>query len=433
MPEPDISSLIDQEREKLRAANPTMPMKLATVITTFRKWLYLPDAMPLLATLGTVAANLMKGDPVWLLLVGGASGGKTELLQALRSLPYVHMASTVTEASLLSGTSAKERTREASGGLLRRIGAFGILLCKDFTSVLAMNRDMRAAVLAALREIYDGQWTRHLGVDGGQTLEWRGKLGMIGACTSVIDKHHAVMASMGERFAMFRQPTIDAEKVAAQALRQQGEEGSMREELERAVSTLFNAWVELPPVPLGEAETARLVALATLAVRARSAVERDGYTREVDLIPEAEAPGRLVLALSRLLAGVSSIGAGRSDAWRVVSKVALDSVPALRLRVIQILAGATDHLDTTTIANRIGYPTQTTRRSLEDLTAHKVVRRGVHRGSGALDKWRLSDWTVKHCCNAGITFPEMSENDSEDDQDDTFPEMSESGKRKFSL
>ncbi|MBZ5623508.1 MAG: hypothetical protein LAQ69_33020 [Acidobacteriia bacterium] len=361
----------------------------------------------------------MEGDPVWLLLIGPPGGGKTELLQPLRGLPNVHMASTLTEASLLSGTSSRDRAANASGGLLKSIGNFGIVLCKDFTSVLAMNRDTRACVLAALREIYDGFWTRHVGVDGGRTLSWQGKLGLIAACTSVIDSHHGVIATMGERFIMFRLPAIDEDKVALRALQHQGAESEMRKELQAAVGALFRN-IEFAASALDDAERARLVALATLAVRCRSAVERDGYTREVELIPEAEAPGRLALALARLLSGVSAIGANRMDAWRVVSKVALDCLPALRLRVIQALSGAAAPLDTTNVASIVRYPTQTTRRALEDLTAHDVVKRRSQ-GSGKANTWRLADWTVTKCADAGVTFPETSDEGHEGG----FPETSE--------
>jgi len=33
----------------------------------------------------------------------------------------------------------------------------------------------KAEVLAALRELFDGAWTRHLGADGGKPLSWNGK------------------------------------------------------------------------------------------------------------------------------------------------------------------------------------------------------------------------------------------------------------------
>jgi hypothetical protein len=364
----------------------------------------------------------MPGDPIWLLLIGPPGGGKTEQLQPLCVVPNVHMASTLTEASLLSGTPTRDKAKGASGGLLRSVGSFGILLIKDFTSVLSMNRDSRAAVLAALREVYDGSWTRHVGVDGGRTLHWQGKVGLIGACTSVIDQHHAVVAAMGERFIMYRLPVINEDKLAAMALDHQGKETLMRQQLSAGVSGLFSGLSLAEPPSLDAPERKRLIALATLACRSRSAVERDGHTREVELIPDPEAPGRLALALSRLLAGVVAIGASREDAWRVVSKVALDSMPALRLRVIRMLVGASGWVDTSTVAKELQYPTQTTRRALEDLTAHGVVNRQSG-GPGKSDIWRLASWTRRKCVAADVTFPEMSEEEEEDEEG--VSEMSE--------
>lgn len=46
-------------------------------------------------------------------------------------------------------TALQERAANAKGGLLREIGSFGILLPKDFTTVIAMNREARSTVLAA--------------------------------------------------------------------------------------------------------------------------------------------------------------------------------------------------------------------------------------------------------------------------------------------
>ena len=156
---------------------------LGDVVVTFSRWLHIPDPSPLCAVLGTVAANRLEGDAVWLLLVGPPGGGKSELLTALSSLPDVHAAATLTEASLLSGTPKREHDKAAKGGLLRTIGDFGIIVAKDFGSVLSMNRDARSALLAALREVYDGSWTRHVGTDGGKTLSWAGKVRLVGGCT----------------------------------------------------------------------------------------------------------------------------------------------------------------------------------------------------------------------------------------------------------
>ena len=353
---------------------------------TFRSWLHLPDTGALDAVLATVAANRLGGDPVWLLLVGPPGGGKSELLNAITRLEDAHPAGTLTEASLLSGTPKREHDAAAKGGLLRSIGDYGIIVAKDFGSVLNMNRDARAQLLAALREVYDGAWTRHVGTDGGKTLAWNGKVGLIGGCTPTIDRHHAVMGAMGERFILYRLPEVDPDVQAREALGHAGRERQMRSELATAVETLF-AGAATEARERTEAETQRLIALATLVVRARSAVERDGYSREIELVPGPEAPTRLVIVLDRMLAGLDAIGTTRADAWQVVTKLALDSVPALRLNVLYTLLPGS--ADTNAVATAVRHPAQTTRRALEDLTAHGLVE--VERqGEGKAHLWSLS-------------------------------------------
>ena len=86
--------------------------------------------------------------------------------------------------ALLSATPKKDRTAGATGGLLREIGEFGVIVLKDFTTILSMHRESRAEILAALREIYDGEWTRSVGSEGARTLHWKGKVGLVAASTA---------------------------------------------------------------------------------------------------------------------------------------------------------------------------------------------------------------------------------------------------------
>jgi DNA-binding MarR family transcriptional regulator len=368
--------------------------ELASLVKTFRRWLFLPDPASLLAVLGAYAANRLEGDPVWLLLVGSPGAGKSETIGSLAGLPDVHPAATMTEASLLSGTPKKERAENASGGLLRKIGDQGILLCKDFGSVLSMHRDERARVLAALREIYDGSWTRHVGVDGGRSLHWKGRVGLIAGCTPTIDRHHAVMGAMGERFVLFRLPETDPADLARRSLRHAGREVEMRKEMANAVDQLFARDFGQPRA-LSDEDEGRLIALSTLVVRARSAVERDSYhSRDIELIPAPEAPTRLIVVLKRLLDGLDAIGCDREEAWDVVIRSALDSMPAIRRSVLDLLIDQEAAESTSQIAEALGYPTTTTKRALEDLTAHGLVSR-TSQGQGKADLWELAPWARK--------------------------------------
>jgi len=89
-----------------------------------------------------------------------------------------------------------------------------------------------------------------------------------------------------------------------------------------------------------------------------------------------------------------------------VKKAALDSVPALRLAAIDALHRAEGELTTTEVATLLEHPTQTTRRALEDATAHGIMRRESG-GDGKADKWRLSGFAAERYAEA-LTVPEMS-------------------------
>jgi hypothetical protein len=390
---------------------------LARGTAAFRQWLYLPDLGALLAVLAAVTANLGPGDPVWLLLVGAPGCGKTQILDPISALPGAHSVSTLTEAALLSGTPQKEVGPTARGGLLRETGEHGIIVAKDFGSIISMARDPRAATLAALREIYDGSWTRRLGTDGGRELSWSGKVGLIGGATPAIDGYQSVMGSMGERFVLYRMATTDPDAQARMALGHIGQEALMRRSLIEAVAMMLAASDKdlLTAVP-DETTRERLIRVSSLAVRCRSAVERDGYTREVINIPEPEAPARLALVLLRLLNGLRSIGVGEQEAWRIVCKTALDSMTALRRQVMEALI-ARPKASLAEVAALVAYPQTTTRRALEDLSYHHVLNREAARGTQP-DRWAVSDWARSRW----PSFPEVSgEPDQADDRDGVSP------------
>ena len=380
----------------IRTTPATEPCAIEEAVAVFQRWLWLPDTSAVYATLGAAAANYLDGAPVWLLLVGPPGSGKTETLGSLLALPDVYATAVLSEPALLSGTPRKEHASEAKGGLLRELGDFGLILCKDFGSLLSMRHDARTPVLAALREVYDGSWTRHVGSEGGRSLAWQGKAGFMGGCTPTIDRHYAVVATMGDRFLLFRMPRTDAGHQAATALNHGGDrETAMRRELGAAAAGLFSR-LDRSEHELDDDERKELIRLAVLVARCRSAVERDSYhTREIELVPEPEAPARLVKSLERLRAGLLALGADKTTLWEVVRKTALDSMPALRRAVIDTLVERAEPATTTAIAETVLHPTITTRRVLEDLAAHGVAVR-YPQGKGKADLWGASDWLRQH-------------------------------------
>jgi hypothetical protein len=147
------------------------------------------------------------------------------------------------------------------------------------------------------------------------------------------------------------------------------------------------------PRPEGE-EHHQLAGLVDLACRARTPVVRD-YRREVQLVPEAEAPPRMTKATLQLRAGLVAIGCSPQDVRRLTEQVILDSIPKVRRTVLDHLA----HVEVTesdvfpstrVIADAVGLPTTTTSRALEDLAAHGVVKRS-HEMDESKHRWWACD------------------------------------------
>jgi hypothetical protein len=367
---------------------------LADTLATFQRWLFLDDPAPILAVAATLVANRAPGDPVWLLLLCAPSTGKTEILSSTASLPWVIPAAKVTEASLLSGTSSRERSHDATGGLLRQIGSFGVLLCKDFTSVLAQNQDARSEAMAALRETYDGAWDRPVGTDGGKVLSWRGKCGLIGGVTPVLDQYGQVLSALGDRFVLLRMGDADVNQFGAAALRHGDHERQMRLELREAMGGLVtHADISGVNRPLDDAARTQLIRLAAYTARARTAVMRDGYQREVSFLPQVEGPGRLVKAYARLLGGLLAIGCNGVTAWTTLTRIAIDCVPALRTRVIRELVRWSAPARTSAIADAIDTATKTASRHLEDLSLLRLADRTKESDApNAPDLWAATEW-----------------------------------------
>lgn len=186
----------------------------------------LASVVPVL--LAVIMANLMDGDPLWLFLMAASGSGKTELLRALSLIPQVYALSNLMPQTLISG---KDGT-----SLLLKLDK-KILVLKDFGTVLSMHRDSRQEILAQLREVYDGTYVKVFGT--GKVVRWSGKVGFIAGVTPIIDLHHGVAQVLGERFVQFRLAPSNGVAVAQAAMRHQGREVAMRDELANAFAGFF--------------------------------------------------------------------------------------------------------------------------------------------------------------------------------------------------
>jgi hypothetical protein len=366
------------------------PDLASPVVELFGTTMHLPDPSVVYAVLGAVAANRLPGDPLWLLLVGPPSSGKTETLDALCELPEYHGVSTFSEAGLLAGSTSKDGG--ASGGLLRQLGDRGLIVTPDFGTLLNEHGSTRGRVFACLREVFDGRLVRRLGTEGGRTFRWRGHAGFVGAVTEAIDSPHVDLGLLGERFVYFRLPTVTAQDEYEACMvvdHNAGRQSEIRAQRSATVRSLFDA-MTIPdhPSPIADDERDRLVTLANLGARCRSAVVRDGYTREVEVVPGHERSPRLYGQLRQLHAGLMLIGAPPEVLRKVLAKAALDGVHPGRRAVMEFLLRTPGMHATASVAGHCRLTETPTRRHLQDLMAHGVVELVGERP----ELWCVSDW-----------------------------------------
>jgi hypothetical protein len=367
---------------------------LDDVHAVFKKWLgeeYDIDVID--AVLTTAAAERLAGDPLWLLVISGPGNAKTETVQAL-SGAGAHVTSTIaSEGALLSATPQSDRSKNATGGLLRKIGKRGLLVIKDVTSILSSDRNVRGQVLAALREVYDGRWERNVGSDGGQTLTWTGRLAIVGAVTTAWDSAHAVVAACGDRFVLIRSDsTVGRVGAGNKAIRNTGDEVAMRAELAAVVGGVIAHIDDNATWQLNDDEINRLLKAADVVTYARTAVERDYQGNVIDA-HAPEMPTRFAKQLAQMVRGGLALSMTRDRAMQLALRCARDSVPPLRMDILQDVA-ANPASRVTDVAKRITRPWTTVRRELEALHMLRLLRCDEERTSsiGSEEKtiWKYS-------------------------------------------
>ena len=353
------------------------------------KWLLLPDKNVLKVIFASLLSHYFTTDPLWIFLVAPPSGTKTELITLLSALPIVYMMSDLTTKTLFSGLEGK---RKESPSLMMRIPN-SIITMKDFTTVLSMRSEDKTIILSQLREIYDGKYDKPFGTGG--EIHWKGRITLLAGVTGIIDAQQSFLQIMGERFIMYRILQPDDKEVAKKAFSISGHENEMRQDLKSAMRKFF--WgIKIPKIAdisVPDEIINALASLASFVVIARSGIIRNNYgAKEIELIPEPEAPSRFMKQLSVLIRALAALDKKKEVTWEnyyLTLRVALDTIPRNKINHIIALLQTDYSSKTSDIANITGYSISGTELLLEDLVALKLVDK-ENQGMG-ITQWKLSD------------------------------------------
>jgi hypothetical protein len=170
---------------------------------------------------------------------------------------------------------------------------------------------------------------------------------------------------MGDRFVLLRMDsTTGREKSGKRAIRNISSEEEMRRDLAAAVGGVLAGMEPNPPLP-DENEIDILLAAADLVTLSRTGVMFD-YRGDVIDAHAPEMPTRFAKQLAQIVRGATAIGLPRDAAMRLAIRCARDSMPPLRLAMIDDLARE-PHSTVVDVRRRIDKPWSTVKRQLEAL------------------------------------------------------------------
>jgi hypothetical protein len=370
-----------------------------------QKYLLLDDYKIIDVILASVIGNLFPTDPLWLLIIGASASAKTELLNSIEDFPKTFFISDLTKNTLISG--------KKDSSLLPHLND-KIMVMKDFTTVLSKKPDDLRIIMSQLREIYDGKFSKRFGT--GEFEQWSGKVGFIGACTPVYDRHYSVIGQMGERFLLYRVKNKDSLQTGIQALNGFGRENKMRVELRTAFSKFLNQFKKIDvhiPEPSSDLRH-MIVSLATFCGHGRCPVHRDRYTQEITYLPDPEGTPRLTKQLYHIGLSLMTVHQQESiteEIYEIVKKIGSDLIPKIRYKLLRYLykrrATAVNGywLKTTEIAEGTGIHGKTALRALQDLSIIGLVSgRVCDDGHGKPYEWQLKEDTLNLIGGAEIFY-----------------------------
>jgi hypothetical protein len=375
----------DQVREVLDEKYKEAPdnLTLPIILEEYRKSLevnkeYEDAIRVLLATI--LSVNISGPDPLWMFLVGPPGCGKTALLNTARASDLCYYQSSLGRHSLISGWKTPSGVDPSILGQINN----KCFVLKDFTEVLFKPQSDRDEIFSILRGAFDGAVERTFGnlvVRKYANL----RFSMIAGVTQEINNYP--QASAGERFLRynFNNYEEDIEKQQDAALLQAVTGEEVKQELQVWVRKFLNQKRDFSPERLHNYFTKdfaeRLKPLARVAAYLRTPVIRYEHGRKNECPvyePIPETGNRIAVQLQRLafsLAILEDKDTIDDYIFKILKKVAFDTVQSYATRIVEILYKAEKELIRQEIGERMNFNQHNLGPYLEDLCDLKIIQK----------------------------------------------------------
>lgn len=369
-------------------------MTLTELKNEIRKYQHLEDDAIIDVVLASIIATRLKlGDPLWIVLIGASSGGKSQILRplAMTDPKFLHRVDDLTENTFLSGMNLGKEGGQAS--LLSRIGSNGILIISDLTVIFSRAKESMATILSQFRMIYDGEFNKFVGTSP-IPLTWKGSLGILAGSTPSIYANFEHVADMGERFIYYRMKDYDPKKATSLAL----DRKIYGKELDTILSKLYASYIRETvenankEFEISDAVKERIIEISFLAEKIRTTISMDWKGDKINRVPVSAMPMRVALQLISLAKGLYILRGRELDEadMCILDWCAYSLANEEKRFCLKILCALPEGVfaSTSSIADRIGLDTSIIRNVLQSLSAVGVLERG---GSGDGLQWRIKD------------------------------------------
>lgn len=350
----------------------------------------------------------LKGDPVWMYVVGPSGFGKSTLIECLRASPYsiaidklvgIHSGWRVSKEEL---ADAEDPEEYADSGLLRLIQDKALII-KDFTLTLSLPKMQRDVLYGELRDCYDGR----------SSSRYRNRVGfdykdinfvLIACVTDEIKKPEHRQSILGERFLQVDvcgDDLDDTEQVTRSIYNTlesiySGIRGTSAKNLSHVVTmdNLYrasagflehlHAWIETNPLPKVPKEYRLKIRSAAQFVAFLRSDPVQNAQGDLAFKVRRQAGTRVASQLTKLAIGISIVlGKPEVDdeVYRLVHKVVMDTCSSSDLDILLSMMAAGDYETTDMLAKRSRLNVVTVQKRIKSLHLCGLIRQKTILGS----------------------------------------------------
>jgi len=324
-----------RESKEKEEDNDTGPIDLPQLHETFKKWLYLKSTNRLDLMLAVHLSRLLKGTKIWLVIVGGSGGLKSEQIRTLDDDgKTTYVLQEITPNTLVSGNPmARDLAPELDNKTV---------LIYDAAVLTNLNKDDKAKIWAQFRELYDGNCSKATG-SGKITHRYSGlNVTLIMCSTGAIDSQILIHTNLGTRELIYRLEPLEEkeeeEKLMKQVLKNEEHETQMRHELRTAVQ-LFLKDHEVKEIKVPDNVMTVIKEYVHFLTILRVNPQLDSYSGELVGSAEPEYPTRILKQLKRLYQCLKSLDDNYPDktALEILKELRDSNINQDRLNVLKFL------------------------------------------------------------------------------------------------